>query len=383
VVAQVALSVVLLVGASLFVRTLINLEHVDTGFDGNAVVVLHIDDSAIGHREGEQNSRLMEAVEEHVRSVPGVTAASLSMFTYNEGVWSTKFFVDGDDSSHADGRRGLNNTVGPEFFKVMGIPLVLGRSFGPEDSVNAPKVAVINETMARQFFADGSPLGRRFGLGGPEKSKQIEVVGVVRDSKFESLDEETRPMAYYVNTQQSDFVGDLEARVVSDPGATGAAIRRAVREVDSRFAIDSVSTLAEQVDRSLVRERLVARLSTFFGLIALALACIGLYGILSYGVARRTNEIGIRVALGAQRGSVLWLVFREAAVLVLFGALVGVVAASASARAIESLLFGLTPTDPLAVGAAVMLLLVVAALAGWLPARRATRVDPMVALRDE
>jgi predicted permease len=382
VVLQVALSLVLLVGAGLFLRTLMNLRNVDTGFDGDRVVVFQTDTSATGYKEDEKLAGLFREVGERVKAVPGVRAASFSMFTFNQGAWSTKAFTRGQNP--LEGRPGLlNNIVDEDFFAVMGLPLVTGRGFGPHDTASSPKVAVISETMARIYFPGESALGRRFGRGKPENSEDIEVIGVVKDAKYMAVDEETRPMAYYPYSQGISHSNNFLVSFAGDVDSVVPAIRRAIREANDRLPVDDVATLSEQVDRSLVQEKLVARLSSFFGLIALLLACVGLYGILSYAVARRTNEIGIRMALGATRADVIWLVLREAMTLVLAGVVAGLLAAAAGARAVTSLLYGLDPTDPTTIGVATLLLVAVAALAGCLPARRATRVDPLVALRDD
>jgi predicted permease len=382
VVLQVALSLVLLVGAGLFVRTLANLQNIDTGFDGDHVVVFHTDTSATGVKEDAKIVSLFREVEENVKAIPGVRAASFSMFTFNQGGWSTRAFTRGVNP--LDGKPGLlNNVVGSDFFDAMGLPLVMGRGFSPQDTATSQKVAVISETMARIYFPGESAVGRRFGRGKPENSEEIEVIGVVKDAKYQSLDEAPRPMAYYPYTQETGHVENFAVSFSGDAGSVVPHIRSAIREVNDRIPIDYAWTLSDQVDRSLVQEKLVARLSSFFGLLALLLACVGLYGILSYAVARRTNEIGIRMALGATRAAVSWLVLRDAMVLVIAGIAAGLLAAIAGAQAVTSLLYGVEATDAATIGAATLLLLAVAAIAGSLPARRATRVDPLVALRDE
>jgi predicted permease len=305
------------------------------------------------------------------------------MLTFEEGAWTTKAFTRGQNPIAGDSPSIHNNVVGEDYFGVMGLPVVLGRSFGPRDTKDSPKVAVINETMARRFFPGESPLGRRFGLGGPEHSEEIEVVGVVKDAKYERLTETPTPAAYYAYGEGSDLLGNLIVAGEGDPSALVPRIREAVRAAAPALAVDSATTLPELVDRSLTQEKLVARLSAFFGLLALLLASVGLYGLLSYTVARRTNEIGVRMALGARGADVLRLVMREAAGLVLAGAAAGLLAASFGARWVASLLYGLAPEDPTVLVAATLTLAAVAAIAAWLPARRASRVDPLAALRED
>ena len=221
----------------------------------------------------------------------------------------------------------------------MGVPVLLGRAFGPRDAQTSPKVAVINETMARRFFASESPVGQRFGLSEAEHSGDIEVVGVVRDAKYESLGEKAKPAAYYPYTQRIQYLGDFAVRFSGDARAMIPQIREAIGEVNRNLPIAEIRTLAEQVDESLASQKLIAHLSSFFGLLALLLASVGIYGIMSYAVERRTSEIGIRMALGARREDILGMVMRETLWLVGAGIAVGIPAALASTRLIASQLF--------------------------------------------
>jgi predicted permease len=381
VVSQVAFSLVLLVGAGLFLRTLINLANVDTGFNKENVLCLQIDATAVGYKEDARLGDLYQQIEQRVAALPGVRAASFSFFTFNEGAWDDEVSVQG--YMPPGDRDVLHNVVGANYFATMGIPLLAGRAFGPQDTASSTKVAIINETMARRLFPPGSPMGHRFGIGGPDHAADMEVIGVVKDAKYERLKEDPQPADYIPYTQHIQYLGDFEARFSGDRQSIIPEVRRAIGEVNPNLPISDVKTLAEQVDRSVVSQRLIAQLSAFFGLLAVFLACIGIYGLMSYAVTRRTNEIGIRMALGAGRPNVLWLVMREILILVAFGIAIGVPVALAGDRLVSSMLFGLSPTDPLTVVAATVLLLAVAAVAGYLPARRASRVDPMVALRYE
>jgi predicted permease len=380
VVAQVALSLVLLVGAGLFVRTLINLQNQPTGFKQENVMLFQLYTFMLGY-EYAQYAPLMREIEEKVKAVPGVQAASFSTFVFNQDQWTSRVFTDGPEQP--EGQRSVRQSlVGTDYFTTMGIPLVAGRSFSPHDTATSPKVAIISEAMAGRFFPNGSPLGKRFGTYGRPRN-EFEIVGVGKDAKYGALTEQMRPMAYYPYAQNPQPLSNFVVRLSGAPEAIVPQVRRAIQEVNRNLPIDEVVSLSDYIGRSLTQQKLVARLATFFGLLALLLAGVGLYGVLSYTVARCTHEIGIRMALGAQSRDVLWLVLREAMKLVLAGGAVGLLAAFYATRITERLLFGLRPNDPLSLAAATLLLLLVAALASWLPARRATRVDPLVALRDE
>jgi predicted permease len=378
---QVAVSLVLLVGAGLFVRSLINLTRVDTGFDRENVIRLRVDPSSVGYREDAQLMNLYRQIEERASALPGVRAASFSIFTFNEGTWNNSIWVQG----YSEGRREVNvhhNAVGDGYFAAMGIPLLAGRTFGPEDTPTSPKVGVIGETTARRLFPSGSPIGRHYGPG-PQSAGDIEVIGVVKDVKYNSLDEEPQPGDYLPYRQNVRLLNDFEVRYTGQAAALVPALRRAIHEVDRTLPISEVVTLDEQVARSITNQRLIAQLSAFFGLLAVFLACIGIYGLMSYLVARRVNEIGLRMALGAERSSVLWLVMRESLWLVALGVALGAPAAVGGDRLIASMLFGLRGADAASVLAAAGLLCALGAVAGYLPARRASRIDPMVALRCE
>jgi predicted permease len=384
VVTQVSLSLLLLVGAGLFVRTLINLESLPSGFIEENAMLFKIDTSASGYKADDPRlAQLLTDVETRARAVPGVQAAAFSFLVFNQGFWTSPVFTLDQNSLDEPARVVRHNVVGQDFFNAMGIPLVLGRGFGPQDGAKAQKVAVISESMAQRFFPNASPLGKRFGTDEPESAKDIEVVGVVKDAKYGELTEQLRPMVFYPLSQKPGPLSNLVVRFNGPPDTVVPALRQAIKQVNHNLPIDDVVSMSDHIGRSLVQQKLVARVASFFGLLALLLACIGLYGVMSYAVARRTNEIGIRMALGAQSRGVLWLVLREVLMLIGIGLTIGLLAAFATTRTASSLLFGLKPNDPLTIAAASLLLLVVALFAGYLPARRAARVDPMVALRDE
>ena len=388
-VAQVALSLLLVTGAGLFVRTLRNLKAVDIGYDRENVLLLELVPLLNGY-SNDQSTRFFEQVIERVNQLPGVRSASIgSMGLLGPGLRIEGVRVEGENTPRAQGG-GWINSVSPKYFETLKVPLLLGRAFTAHDTKSAPKVAIVNQTLARRFFGGGKGVGRHVVLG---DVSGIEIVGVVRDGKYKDVREEPRnvvavrgepPNVVYVPFEQSVVEQmTLYVRTVGDPAKVTSAIRREVQSVDANVPICKVRTLEAQLDESLSQERLVATLSSWFGTFALLLAAIGLYGVLAYSVTRRTNEIGLRMALGAERGGVIWMVVREALLLVGTGIAIGVPLALALARSVSSLLYGLKPTDSLTISTAVVLLFAVAATASYLPARRASHVDPMVALRYE
>jgi predicted permease len=384
VVAQVALSLLLLVGAGLFVRTLVNLQNIPSGFKQENAMLFMIDTSATGMKGDDAKlPAMLSEVEQKVKQIPGVQAASFAFIVFNQGFWSGPAYTREDGIPEGQNRSLRNNIVGPDFFAAMGIPFVQGRGFGPQDIKSSQKVAVVTESMVQKFFPTGNPIGKRFGIGGRESSETIEVIGVVKDAKYGNLKEQFRPMAFYPYTQVPDVLGNFVVRFSGPSSAVVPQVRETIKQINRNLPVDDVVSLSDHIGRSLVQQKLIARLASFFGLLALLLACVGLYGVMSYGVARRTNEIGIRMALGARGRSVLWLVLREALVLVGIGLVAGVLASLALTKTAASLLYELKPNDPLTITMATIVLMMVALVAGYLPARRAARVDPMIALRDE
>jgi len=261
--------------------------------------------------------------------------------------------------------------------------LLAGRTFGPQDTATSQRVAGISEHTAKTLFPPGNPIGRHFGLADNKPEHDFEVIGIVKDAKFYHLQEKPKYINYLSYVQRPWAFGDLEVRYTGDFGAIAAAVQRTIHDIDHNLPISNVTTLDEQVARSYTDQRIVAQLSTFFGLLAVFLSAIGIYGLMSYVVSRRTNEIGIRMALGANRMHVRWRVMREVLLLVAIGVLIGVPTALLSSRLVASMLFDLHGNDPFSLMAAVFVVLLIAALAGYLPAQRASRVDPMVALRYE
>jgi predicted permease len=389
IVGQVALSVLLLVVAGLFVRSLIHLYDVDTGFDKHNVLVFTLDSSTanLPHGPDEIRSvRLQEQIEDRVKAIHGVQADSFSFFAFNDGGWSEQVLFQGVPRTPANGESVSFNITGNGFFSAMGIPLIEGRAFSAQSPQNAPKVAIINQAMARRFFPNTSAIGHRFAIGEtPDHPGEIEVIGVVKDAKYFALNEDSVMMAYFPCTQNPGFFGNFVVRYA--PGANPQEIvsrtRRAIGEVNPNILVNTVSTLEEQVDRSIATPSLIARLSSFFGLLAAFLACLGIYGLLSYSVARRTSELGIRLALGAQSHNVLWLILRESVFLVVLGLAVGIPIALSATHILKSLLYQLSPLDPTAITVAIAVVAAMTVAAAWLPARRATKINPLQALRTE
>ncbi|RPI52756.1 MAG: ABC transporter permease [Acidobacteria bacterium] len=385
---QVSISVVLLVGSGLFLHTLTNLRSVDVGFDPQNLVFIRVDAEGAGFSD-ERKFQFVQEGMIRLRSVAGVRAATVSKPTLLSGsVNGTAMFVQG--RAYPGGRAAYNTerddinrvVVAPNYFDTMGIPVVAGRGFSDGDDRRAPEVAIINEAAARKFFPNENPVGRRFG-NSPEDSGDVEIVGVLRDVRYNSL-REPPPATLYVphlQTDPEDLV--FTVRTTVDPSAVLSAVRGAMTAVDPNIPILAIETQSSHIERRYAQERVLAQATTLFGGIALFVAAIGLFGLMSYNVSRRTREIGIRMAMGAQREAVLGLVFRESMLLVACGIVVGLAVAVGAGRLVASQLFGLEPTDALTIIVAIMVMTLVSAAAGYLPARRATRVDPMVALRYE
>jgi predicted permease len=393
VVAQVALAIVVLVGAGLLVRTLENLRSIDVGFDSHNVVIFNIDPTLAGYKDTQIDSFYRD-LQGRLLETPGVKSASYSSLPLLSGnLMVNSFHWPGAPQDRESNANMLN--VGPDFFTTMQIPFLGGRGFNASDyalaasnegptPTEAPTPLIVNQAFVAKYLGKENPMGKRFGESaaneeGP-KNAGYEIIGVVRDAKYNSLRQEISPTMY---APQSGSGATFEVRTAADPQALLPAIRRAVAQLNENLPLFQVTTESQQIDRLLFQERLVARLSAFFGLLALVLACIGLYGLLSYEVSRRTREIGIRMALGAQEGDVLRLVVKQGFALAVMGAAVGIGVALGVTRYLTSMLYGVHANDPVTIGAVAVLLGLVALAACYIPARRATRVDPMVALRYE
>lgn len=374
VVAQVTLSMLVLAGAGLLVRTLANLKSINPGFDTRNLLLIGID-----LKEDEYNAQqaqdLYREMQRRFGALPGVTNVSYSSDALlSGGLWSGDIAVEGRKEK---AQRNILS-VGPQFFDTMRIPLLTGRAFTPTDFGSKHKVVVVNEAFVRRYLDGHSPIGLH--LGGSKDEPSEEIVGVVGNAKYHDLKAEIEPTTYIpLEGGRANF----ELRTTTTPEALIPAARGIVHELDSRLPAPDFKTQSEQIDRSLFRERLVAHLSSLFALLALALACLGLYGLLSYEVARRTREIGIRTAMGAQQRDVLRLVVGQGIVLVFVGAAAGVVGAIGLTRYLQSLLYGVRPNDPATFVGVALLLVLVSLAACYIPARRATKVHPMVTLRYE
>jgi predicted permease len=383
---QVAFSLVLLVAAGLLLRSFAKLATLDPGFDRNNVLIVYTDlwPAKIPR---DQRPAVLDQIENQLRALPGVLSASRSSVTpaevsygaHNVHTEWSKSFTDAESLS-------MSVNVSPEYFGTLRMQFVAGRDFNGSDTATSPMVAIIDQTAARRFFPGLDPLGRTFWIDGvaSEPGPPIEVVGVVRNAKYMSLREEIHPTVFFPATQAPDLglAGALELRTALRPTTLISAVQAAVASVSPAITLE-FHTLAQQVSDSMVQERLLAQLSGFFGSLALLLAVIGLYGTVSYMVAQRQREFGIRMALGAEPGSILRLIMRDVFSVVAVGLLAGIAMSLAATRLLQQLLFRIGPRDTVTLVVAVAALSIVALIAGYLPGRRATKVDPMVALRYE
>ena len=378
VVAQVALSVVILAGAGLVVRSLANLKGINPGFDTRNMLQFGINPKQAGYYKDEQIQPLYRELERRLSVLPGVSSVSYSSDPLLDGgLWTSDYVIEGRaDKSEVEIQM---MAIGPGYLETMRIPLLAGRTLTQADLGSGHDVALVNRAFVKRFLENREPLGLHFG-GSDAKDKHYEIVGVVGDTKYDTLRKDVEPTAFIPMKQTSAY---FTVRTAGDQRPMLPAIRRVVSELDDNLPLFDVRTQTERIERLLFNERLLARLASLFGLLALALACVGLYGLLAYEVARRTREIGIRSALGAQRRDVLRLVGGQGLALIAFGAISGVAAAIAITRPLGSLLYGVRPSDPITLLFVCALLTIVGVAACYIPARRATRVDPIVALRYE
>jgi len=391
VVVQVALSMLLVAGAGLFARSLYNLKHLNPGFSTDNLISFHVDPSLNGYDQT-RITRFYEALLQDVRSVYGVQSASLAQVAaLTQSVSQRTVQVQGYTPKPDENMNPWTNEIAPDYFRTFGMPLLMGREFNERDIAGAPPVAIVNETFAKYYFGNENPIGRRFGFRAMNDPNRLEIVGVVKDALYAGMREGTEddnrtPRYVYTPYQQGDEIGEMTIYVrvaASAAGSIPELLRQAVRRADPSLPIFELQTMEQTVDEALFNERMLALLSASFGLLATLLAAIGLYGVMSYTVSRRTREIGIRIALGAERTTVLWLVLREVALLTFVGIAVGVPGALALSQLVKSQLFGIQPADSITMVTAAVTLTVVALLAGYIPARRAAGVQPLFALRYE
>ncbi|HEY6400702.1 MAG TPA: FtsX-like permease family protein, partial [Blastocatellia bacterium] len=397
IVAQVALSLLLLTGAGLFIRTLYNLQRVDVGFNQKNLLLFRLQPEQAGYKD-EGLSQFYERLFDRLDKLPGVRAATFQRtpLIANDN-WSNGILLPGE-TEMASSRAGTSRQAGREnYFATMEIPLLRGRDFTAQDDQRALYVAIVNQTFARRYFPNDDPLGKSVRFRG--KRREVEIVGVVADTKYSNQREDPRPMLYTPWRQESEGIGTMyfALRTTGEPTALVAAVRQVVRELDSNLPVTEVTTQTARSQATLGQERLYARLLSFFGVLALLLAAIGLFGVLAYSVAQRTNEIGIRMSLGAQPADVLRLVIWQGMKLVALGLAVGALggyglkrllasqyfASGAWQRQMANQLYGVEGIDPATFAVIALLLALVALFACWLPARKASQVDPLEALRHE
>ncbi len=376
---QVAVSVMLLIGAGLFVRTLQNLQSVDIGFNASNILMFRVN-PALNRYSAERMTQLYQRMQSALETLPGVRSVSFTRNALLSGSTSiTGIYRQGQAEKQAKDIHYM--AVAPQFFDTMQIPIVIGRDFNDRDAADPETSAIINETAAKKYWPNENPIGQRLGQS-LEESGKTEIIGVIRDTKYDSV-RDAAPATMYTPIRPGTRSLTVMVRTAADPASLTETVRSAMQQVDPDVPMTGITTQSDQVEARFAQERLFALAYSLFGALALLLACIGLFGLMSYSVSRRTNEIGIRMALGAQRAGVVGMVLRESMIMVAIGVVIGLAGALASGRFVESVLFGLSTTDVWTISSAIAVTILVSLAAGYLPARRAARVDPMVALRYE
>jgi predicted permease len=383
VVVQVALCMLLLVSAGLFVRTLANLDAINPGFSKRGILLFTIEPPAQRYPVP-KSIEILHRIEEKIASLPGVDSVTLSREALlGQSGSNSEFLLEGQAKAFESNRYIAFNSVGRDFFKTMGIPILYGRSFDVRDTSISPTIAIISRALAHKEFGDKNPVGASFRM--KEGGEQFEIVGVCADAKYAWIRDDAPPVFYVLYTQEKDPRGSMtfEVRTHGNPLSVVGAVRGAVESVDKDLPLIEVHTQQQQIDAAVAPERTFATVTSGFGILAVLLASLGVYGVIAAGVSRRINEIGVRMALGARAEQVLRMVMTEALGLAFAGIGTGLCAALFLTRFLSSRLFGLKPTDPITLATAGWLLLVAAMLAGWAPARRASRIQPVQALRHE
>lgn len=396
---QAALSLVLLVGAGLMTKSLRNMEHQNFGIQTADRYVVHLSPAGAGYTPEKLNPLYLE-LERQLGALPGVQSVGLALYSTLEGNnWGEGIFVDGRPAPGPNDHNGSSwDRVSPKFFDTVGQPIVRGRGFTDGDTATSQKVAVVNQAFVKKFFPKEDPIGRHFGVFDQKYSKSFEIVGIVADAKYSNPRSEVRTMYFRPLTQEltgltganeimaegrSLYINSATLHFQSPPQNVDAMVRRVLANINPNLTIQDLHPLDAQVADNFTQERLIARLTAAFGLLALVLASVGLYGITSYQVARRTSEIGLRMALGANRTNVVQMVLRQAIFQAGLGLVIGVPIAILGARALADQLYQVRSYDPASMGIAIVVLIVSAAVAGFIPARRAAKIEPMVALRTE
>jgi predicted permease len=383
--AQVTLSLLLLIGAGLFIRSLQNLKDLDPGFRTSNLLAFKIDPHLSGY-SGDRTRLFFQNLQDNLLALPGVQDAAMAVVpVLEDDEWDNWITIDSYTPKVGELPDPHVNFVTPGYFKTLQVPLLTGRDFRTTDGPGTPKVCIVNEAFAKKYFGTTNAVGHRIGMGiDPGTKTDITIIGVARSTKYENLREEI-PTEVFTPYQQRQYANGMTAyvRTTQNPELVFREARKMVHDLDPNLPVFDMVTLERQMENSLVTERLVAILSSGFGILATLLAAIGLYGVMAFTVARRTREIGIRMAVGAARGDVLWLVMREVLVLLVVGVFIALPLSWLLTQSVRSQLYGIQPADPLSIATATLVIAAVAVAAGYMPARRATRVDPMSALRYE
>ncbi|MGH9434332.1 MAG: FtsX-like permease family protein, partial [Terriglobia bacterium] len=373
-------------------ESLRNVENQNFGFTPQGRLIVRVNPALAGYKP-EQLYGLYQQLEQRLPQIPGVLSASYSLYSPMRGDnWGFGFHIEGRPPDERDG--GSLDCVGPHYFETIGTRLLRGRTIGDQDTSNSPPVAVVNQAFAKKFFPKQDPIGQHFGMGDPKYSGGREIVGIVQDAKYQDARQPAYPTFFMPFLQMpkdpklsffvsAEYIGDIELHVAGRPENLEAAVRRTLANINPNLTVLDMMSLTEQLDRNFNQDKLIARLTELSGLLALILACVGLYGVTSYSVARRTSEIGVRMALGADRANVLWLVLRGALVQLGLGLAIGIPVTLAGGRLMASQLYGVKSHNPVILAVAVAILAACAVVAALVPARRAASIDPVQALRME
>jgi predicted permease len=382
--AQIALSMALLVSAGLFTKSLFNVSRVDLGLKADNVIMFRVSPELNGYKP-EQSRQLFERMEDELAALPGVTGVTSSTVALLSGSnWGNDVSVEGFKAGPDTDTNSRFNEVGPGYFPTLGIPIIAGRDFTRADALGAPKVAIVNEAFAKKFNLGRDAVGKRMGNEGFAGPQKIEIVGLVRKAKYSEVKREIPPL-FFMPYRQDERVGGINFYVLTaaDPDALMVNIPKAVARLDANLPVEKLRTVPQQVRENVFLDRFISVLSTAFACLATLLAAVGLYGVLAYTVSQRTREIGLRMALGAAPGRVRGMVLRQVGTMTIVGGVLGLAAAVALGRLAQSLLFEMKGWDPIVLTSAAVSLTIVALAAGFIPAQRASQVDPMTALRYE